>query len=117
MENNKQLGKKDLYYINVPLSIVNQRWFKSDKAVRAWFFMAWQALMPRYEQNQTKSIKGKTFHLTEGELICTRSYLAKSLGINDSAAKCSTDKLKRTDTISIKQEILSKDIKLSLIHI
>lgn len=111
MQNNKKLGKKALNYINVPLSIVNQRWFKSEKAVRAWFFMAWQALMPRYEENQTKNIKGKTFHLSEGELICTRSYLAKSLGINDSAAKCSTDKLKRTDTISIKQEILSKDIK------
>lgn len=119
MENNKQLGKKDLNYINVPLSIVNQRWFKSEKAVRAWFFMAWQALMPRYEQYQTKSIKGKTFHLAEGELICTRSYLAKSLGINDSAAKCSTDKLKRTDTISVKQEILSnrKDPKGKLSRI
>lgn len=107
MQNNKQIVKKDLNYINVPLSIVNQRWFKSEKAVRAWFFMAWQALMPRYVQNQTKRIKGKIFHLTEGELICTRSYLAKSLDINDSAAKCSTDKLKRTDTISVKQEILS----------
>lgn len=111
MQNNKQIGKKDLKYINVPLSIVNQRWFKSEKAVRAWFFMAWQALMPRYEKNQTTKIKGKTFHLSEGELICTRSYLAKSLGINDSAAKCSTDKLKRTDTISVKQEILSNDVK------
>ena len=111
MQNNKQIVKKDLNYINVPLSIVNQRWFKSEKAVRAWFFMAWQALKPRYEQNQTKKIKGKTFHLSEGELICTRSYLAKSLCINDSAAKCSTDKLKRTDTISVKQEILSNDVK------
>nr|WP_297660471.1 hypothetical protein [uncultured Prevotella sp.] len=111
MQNNKQIGKKDLKYINVPLSIVNQRWFKSEKAVRAWFFMAWQALMPRYEKNQTTTIKGKTFHLSEGELICTRSYLAKSLGINDSAAKCSTDKLKRTDSISVKQEILSNDAK------
>jgi len=111
MQNNQQIGKKNLKYINVPLSIVNQRWFKSEKAVRAWFFMAWQALMPRYEKNQTTIIKGKTFHLSEGELICTRSYLAKSLGINDSAAKCSTDKLKRTDTISVKQEILSNDVK------
>lgn len=104
MENKKPVSTRNLKYINVPLSIVSQRWYKKEKAVRAWFFMAWQALMPHYENNQTKTVKGQTFHLTEGELICTRSYLAKSLSINESAAKSSTDSLKRAESISVKQE-------------
>ena len=105
---NKQINTQELNYLNVPLSIINQRWFKSDNAVRAWFFYAWQALLPRREEHRTKTVKGKEFHLTAGEMICTRSYLAKALGITDNAAKGSSDKLKRTEHISIRQEVLSR---------
>lgn len=45
-----------------------------------------------------------------GETICTRSYLSESLGIKDSMAKSSTDSLKRTGAIAVKQEVISKDI-------
>lgn len=106
---NKHRNPQDCNYLNVPLSIISQRWFKSDNAVRAWFFYAWQSLLPHWEEHRTKTVKGKKFNLTEGEMICTRSYLAKSLGITDCSAKGSTDKLKRTDTISVTQEIISKD--------
>lgn len=104
----KQITPQGLKYLNVPLSIINQRWFKSDNAVRAWFFYAWHALLPRWKEHRRKTVKGKAFHLTEGEMICTRSYLANALGITDNAAKGSSDKLKRTEHISIRQEILSR---------
>lgn len=105
---NNQQSQKDLKYINVPLSIVKKRWFKGENAVRAWFFYAWNALMSRYDADVM--VKGQTFHLTEGETICTRSYLSESLGIKDSMAKSSTDSLKRTGSIAVKQEVISKDI-------
>lgn len=104
-----KINPQDLNYINVPLSIIDQRWYKSEAAVRAWVFFAWQALLPRWDNHKTKIIKGKLFNLSEGELICTRNYLAKSLGLTDSTAKSNTDKLRRTKTISVKQEVLSKD--------
>lgn len=99
MKQNKNEIRK---YINIPLSIIDQKWFGSDKAVRAWFFMARQALGV-----QTKTIKNKDFQLTQGELICTRSYLSEALGINDSSAKGCTDRLKRSGAISVKQEQVS----------
>ncbi len=105
---NNQQSQKDLKYINVPLSIVKKQWFKGENAVRAWFFYAWNALMSRYDADVM--VKGQTFHLTEGETICTRSYLSESLGIKDSMAKSSTDSLKRTGAIAVKQEVISKDI-------
>ena len=95
---NNQQSQKGLKYINVPLSIVKKRWFKGENAVRAWFFYAWNALMSRYDADVM--VKGQTFHLTEGETICTRSHLPESLGIKDSMAKSSTDSLKRTGAIA-----------------
>lgn len=108
---NKHLSPKDLNYLNVPYSIIDQRWFRSEKAVRAWFFYAWHALFPESGKSVIKTIRKEKFNLKQGEMICTRSYLAKSLGIEDSAAKSSTDRLKRTGTIKVKQEIISKDIE------
>lgn len=108
---NKRLFPKDLNYLNVPYSIIDQRWFRSEKAVRAWFFYAWHALFPECGKSVIKTIRKEKFNLKQGEMICTRSYLAKSLGIEDSAAKSSTDRLKRTGTIKVKQEIISKDIE------
>lgn len=108
---NKHLSPKDLNYLNVPYSIINQRWFRSEKAVRAWFFYAWHALFPESGKSVIKTIRKEKFNLKQGEMICTRSYLAKSLGIEDSAAKSSTDKLKRTGTIKVTQEVISKDIE------
>ncbi len=100
-------------YINVPLSIVEQRWFKNERAVRAWFFYAWNSIF-----SSSKTIKGHLFNLSQGELICTRSYVAKSLGIKESAAKSGTDSLRRTGTISVKQEVLApKSSKNKLSHI
>lgn len=104
---NNQQSQKDLKYINVPLSIVKKRWFKGEHAVRAWFFYAWKALMSRYDADVT--VKGQAFHLTEGETICTRSYLSEALCIKDSMAKSSTDRLKRTGSIAVKQEVISKE--------
>lgn len=108
---NKHLSPKDLNYLNVPYSIIDQRWFRSEKAVRAWFFYAWHALFPESGKTVIKTIRKEKFNLKQGEMICTRSYLAKSLGIEDSAAKSSTDKLKRTGTIKVSQEVISKDIE------
>lgn len=104
----KEKSITDKKYLFVPFSIINQRWFKSEAAVRAWFFYAWQSLLPHWKEHQSKTIKGKKFYLSEGETICTRSFLAKSLKINDNTAKGSTDKLKRTNTISVTQEYLNK---------
>ena len=108
---NKHLSPKDLNYLNVPYSIIDQRWFRSEKAVRAWFFYAWHALFPESGKSVIKTIRKEKFNLKQGEMICTRSYLAKSLGIEDSAAKSSTDRLKRTGTIKVRQEVISKDIE------
>ena len=99
MKQNKNEFSK---YLNIPLSIINQKWFGSDKAVRAWFFMARKAL-----GKQTINIKSKDFHLSQGELICTRSYLSETLGINDSSAKSCTDRLKRSGAINVRQEQVS----------
>ena len=99
MKQNKNEFSK---YLNIPLSIINQKWFGSDKAVRAWFFMARKAL-----SKQTKNIKSKDFHLSQGEMICTRSYLSEKLGINDSSAKSCTDRLKRSGAINVRQELVS----------
>lgn len=108
---NKHLSPKDLNYLNVPYSIINQRWFRSENAVRAWFFYAWHALFPESGKTVIKTIRKENFNLKQGEMICTRSYLAKSLGIKDSAAKSSTDRLKRTGTIKVRQEVISKNIE------
>ena len=99
MKQNKNEFSK---YLNIPLSIINQKWFGSDKAVRAWFFMARKAL-----RKQTINIKSKDFQLSQGELICTRSYLSETLGINDSSAKSCTDRLKRSGAINVRQEQVS----------
>ena len=108
---NKHLSPKDLNYLNVPYSIIDQRWFRSENAVRAWFFYAWHSLFPKRGKSVIKSIRKEKFNLKKGEMICTRSYLAKSLGIKDSAAKSSTDRLKRTSTIKVRQEVISKNIE------
>lgn len=101
MEQNKNKNEFS-QYLNIPRSIINQKWFGSDKAVRAWFFMARKAL-----REQTINIKSKDFQLSQGELICTRSYLSETLGINDSSAKSCTDRLKRSGAINVRQEQVS----------
>lgn len=95
-------------YINIPQSIVDQKWFKSDEAVRAWFFYAWKAISPHVVTINQKKVKEKTFHLTQGETVCARKFLAKSLNINMSSAKCSTDKLRRSGAIKVNLESLSE---------
>lgn len=104
--NNTNQQFKD--YINIPLSIVDQKWFMSDEAVRAWFFYAWKAITPQVYKTKGKRVKEKTFNLTQGETICTRTYLAKALNINMSSAKCSTDKLRRSGAINVNLESLSE---------
>jgi hypothetical protein len=103
---NKLISPQNQHYLNVPLSIIDQRWYCSDNAVRAWFFYAWHSIHER----DTK-VKGKVFHLSKGETICTRSYLAKSLGIKESGAKGSTDRLKRSDAIAVRQEAIPVDVE------
>lgn len=111
MASNKQINPQDLNYVNVPNSIIEQGWFRREKAVRAWIFYLWHAILPRYEENRVKTIKRQTFTLKEGEMICTRSYLAECLGIHENIAKSSTDSLKRSKAIKVQQEVISKDIE------
>lgn len=101
-----KINPQDLNYINVPLSIIEQRWYKSEAAVRAFIFMACQA---RISGGKIKTVKARAFKLSEGELICTRTYLSEALKITDVTAKGQIDRLKRGKAISVKQEILSKD--------
>lgn len=111
MASSKKINPQDLNYVNVPNSIIEQGWFRREKAVRAWVFYLWHAILPRYEENRVKTIKRQTFTLKEGEMICTRSYLADRLGIHENIAKSSTDSLKRSKAIKVQQEVISKDIE------
>lgn len=111
MASNRQINPQDLNYVNVPNSIIEQGWFRREKAVRAWVFYLWHAILPRYEENRIKTIKRQTFTLKEGEMICTRSYLADRLGIHENIAKSSTDSLKKSKAIKVQQEVISKDIE------
>lgn len=93
-------------FINISFSLVEKRWFTDEMAVRAWVFLASRGF---YEKSVT--IKNKTFNLKAGESICTRSYLSKSLKINDSSAKGVTDKLKRSKSIFQEIESLGKGFR------
>lgn len=93
-------------FLNISFSLVEKRWFSDEMAVRAWVFLASRGF---YEKSVT--IKNKTFNLKAGESICTRSYLSKSLKINDSSAKGVTDKLKRSKSIFQEIESLGKGFR------
>lgn len=91
-------------FINVPFSLIEKRWFSDEMAVRAWVFLATRGILSK--SNPTITIKNKSFELEPGETLCTRSYLSKSLKINDSNAKGATDKLLRAKSIFKEIEIL-----------
>lgn len=78
-------------------------------AVRAWIFLAARGILSK--SNPTVSVKNKIFELQPGETLCTRSYLSKSLKINDSSAKGVTDKLTRAKSISKEIELLDKGFR------
>ena len=84
-------------FINIPSSLIEKRWFTDEMAVRAWVFLAARGILSK--SNSTITIKNKAFELEPGETLCTRSYLSKSLKINDSNAKGATDKLLRAKSI------------------
>ena len=96
-------------FINVPFSLIEKRWFTDEMAVRAWVFLAARGILSK--SNPTVSVKNKIFELQPGETLCTRSYLSKSLKINDSNAKGATDKLLRTKSIFKEIEILEKGFR------
>ena len=96
-------------FINIPYSIIEKRWFTDEMAVRAWVFLAARGILSK--SNPTVSVKNKIFELQPGETLCTRSYLSKSLKINDSNAKGATDKLLRTKSIFKEIEILEKGFR------
>lgn len=96
-------------FINIPFSIIEKRWFTDEMAVRAWVFLATRGILSK--SNSTITIKNKSFELEPGETLCTRSYLSKSLKINDSNAKGATDKLLRTKSIFKEIEILEKGFR------
>ena len=91
-------------FINIPFSIIDKRWFSDEMAVRAWVFLAARGILSK--SNSTVTIKNKAFKLEPGETLCTRSYLSKSLNVNDSSAKGATDKLLRAKSIFKEIEIL-----------
>ena len=91
-------------FINIPFSIIDKRWFSDEMAVRAWVFLAARGILSK--SNSTVTIKNKAFELEPGETLCTRSYLSKSLNVNDSSAKGATDKLLRAKSIFKEIEIL-----------
>lgn len=93
-------------FINISFSLLEKRWFSDEMAVRAWVFLA-----SRGFYSKSVTIKNKTFDLKAGESICTRSYLSKSLKINDSSAKGVTDKLKRSRSIFQEIESLGKGFR------
>ena len=96
-------------FINIPFSIIEKRWFTDEMAVRAWVFLAARGILSK--SNSTITIKNKAFELEPGETLCTRSYLSKSLKINDSNAKGATDKLLRAKSIFKEIEILDKGFR------
>lgn len=96
-------------FINVPFSLIEKRWFTDEMAVRAWVFLAARGILSK--SNSTITIKNKAFELEPGETLCTRSYLSKSLKINDSSAKGVTDKLTRAKSISKEIELLDKGFR------
>ena len=96
-------------FINVPFSIIDKRWFTDEMAVRAWVFLAVRGILSKL--NSTVLIKNKVFDLQPGETLCTRSYLSKSLNVNDSNAKGVTDKLCKSKSISKQIEILEKGFR------
>lgn len=96
-------------FINVPFSLIKKRWFSDEMAVRAWIFLAARGILSK--SNPTVSVKNKIFELQPGETLCTRSYLSKSLKINDSSAKGVTDKLTRAKSISKEIELLDKGFR------
>ena len=96
-------------FINVPFSIIDKRWFTDEMAVRAWVFLAVRGILSKL--NSTVLIKNKVFDLQPGETLCTRSYLSKSLNVNDSSAKGATDKLLRAKSISKEIEVLEKGFR------
>lgn len=93
-------------FLNIPFSLLEKRWFSDEMAVRAWVFLASRSLYPKLI-----TIKNKNFDLKAGESICTRSYLSKSLKINDSSAKGVTDKLKRSKSLFQEIESLGKGFR------
>ena len=96
-------------FINVPFSLIEKRWFTDEMAVRAWVFLAARGILSK--SNSTITIKNKAFELEPGETLCTRSYLSKSLKINDSNAKGATDKLLRAKSIFKEIEVLEKGFR------
>ena len=96
-------------FINIPFSIIEKRWFTDEMAVRAWVFLAARGILSK--SNSTITIKNKAFELEPGETLCTRSYLSKSLKINDSNAKGATDKLLRAKSIFKEIEVLEKGFR------
>lgn len=96
-------------FINIPYSIIEKRWFTDEMAVRAWVFLATRGILSK--SNPTITIKNKSFELEPGETLCTRSYLSKSLKINDSNAKGATDKLLRAKSIFKEIEVLEKGFR------
>lgn len=96
-------------FINIPYSIIEKRWFTDEMAVRAWVFLAARGILSK--SNPIITIKNKVFELRPGETLCTRSYLSKSLNVNDSNAKGVTDKLCRSKSISKQIEILEKGFR------
>ena len=93
-------------FLNIPFSLLEKRWFSDEMAVRAWVFLASRGIFSR-----SVTIKNKTFDLKAGESICTRSYLSKSLKINDVNAKNVTDKLGRSKSIFKEIESLGKGFR------
>lgn len=102
-------------FINIPFSIIDKRWFSDEMAVRAWIFLASRGILSK--SNSTVSVKNKIFELQPGETLCTRSYLSKSLKINDSNAKGVTDKLARAKSISKEIELLDKGFRNKITRI
>ena len=102
-------------FINIPFSIIDKRWFSDEMAVRAWVFLAARGILSK--SNPTVSVKNKIFELQPGETLCTRSYLSKSLKINDSNAKGVTDKLARAKSISKEIELLDKGFRNKITRI
>ena len=96
-------------FINIPFSIIDKRWFSDEMAVRAWVFLAARGILSK--SNPIITIKNKVFELRPGETLCTRSYLSKSLNVNDSSAKGATDKLLRAKSISKEIEVLEKGFR------
>lgn len=102
-------------FINIPFSIIEKRWFADEMAVRAWIFLAARGILSK--SNSTITIKNKAFELQPGETLCTRSYLSKSLKINDSNAKGVTDKLWRSKSIYKQIELLDKGFRNKITRI